>query len=86
MSGPRVWYAWGDGITVVDVTPDAGKHWWAAFLPGTVLTVYSDPMCGRLTADVQPYTKHKNPPLWTYVSVGGRRWTYAPNPNPALNC
>jgi hypothetical protein len=86
MSGQHVWYAWGDGITVVDVTPDAGKHWWQAFLPGRVLTVYADLMCGRLTADVQPYTMRPNPPLWTYVSVRGRSWTYAPNPSPTLNC
>ena len=86
MSGSRVWFAWGDGITVVDVTPDAGKHWWQAFLPGTVLTVYPDLICGRLTAIVQPYTERQRSPLWSYVSVRGRRWTYAQNPNPTLNC
>jgi len=87
MSGPRVWYAWSGENTVVDVTPDAGKHWWQAFLPGPVLTVYADQIeCNQLIALVQPFTKRKNPPLWTYASANGRHWTYAANPNAAVDC
>jgi hypothetical protein len=86
MSGPRIWFAWG-AATVVDVTPDAGKHWWAAFLPGEVLTVYAGTsVCGRLIALVQPFTRRGTPPLWTYASATGRRWTYAPNPNATRDC
>jgi hypothetical protein len=87
MSGPHVWYAWGSGISVVDVTPDAGKHWWQAALPGMVLNVYA-PLtnCKRLIALVQPFTKRKHPPLWTYTSTNGRNWTYTANPNAAGGC
>jgi hypothetical protein len=87
MLGPDVWFAWGPGITVVDATPDAGKHWWQAFLPGQVLTVYADQIqCNRLIALVQPFTRRKHPPLWTYVSTNGRKWTYAANPQSAGGC
>lgn len=86
MRGPRMWFAWGSS-TVVDVTPDAGKHWWAAFLPGEVLTVYgASNLCGRLIAVVEPFTKRSKPPLWTYVSTSGRRWIYAPKPNVGRDC
>lgn len=85
--GPHVWYAWGQGITVVDVTPDAGKHWWQAFFPGMVLTVYAEQgQCNRLIALIQPFTKRKQPPLWTYASANGRHWTYVFNPSTAAHC
>jgi hypothetical protein len=87
MSGPRVWYAWSPGISVVDVTPDSGKHWWQAALPGMVLTVYADQLqCNRLVALVQPFTKRKAPPLWAYASANGRNWTYETNPSAAADC
>lgn len=87
MSGPHVWYAWGPGISVVDVTPDAGKHWWQAALPGMVLAVYSSQIqCSRLIALVQPFTKRKHLPLWTYASASGHHWTCAANPNAAVDC
>ena len=87
MSSPHVWYAWSDGNTVVDVTPDAGKHWWQAFLPGQVLTVYADQIqCNRLIALVQPFIQRKHPPLWTYASATGHHWTYVANTNAATDC
>jgi len=43
-------------------------------------------MCGRLIALVQPFTKRSRPPLWTYVSAQGSRWTYTANPNAKLTC
>ena len=88
MSGPRFWYAWGHGLTVIDVTTDAGKSWWQTFLPGRVLTVYADQIsrCNRLIALIQPLTKRTHPPLWTYASANGRHWTYAANPSAASDC
>jgi hypothetical protein len=87
MITPRVWYACCGLNTVVDVTPDAGRHWWQAFLPGEVLAVYPGPsVCGRLIAVVQPFSKGKPPPLWTYASSSGRRWVYVPNPNNEPAC
>jgi hypothetical protein len=85
ISGPHVWYAWGPGISVVDVTPDAGRHWWQAALPGMVLAVYAA-QCNRLIALVQPFTERKHPPLWTYASRNGRNWTRAASPTAAVDC
>ncbi len=88
MISPRIWFACCGLNTVIDVTADAGKHWWQAFLPGEVVTVYAGPSmeCGRLIAVVQPFTKRPNPPLWTFASAQGRRWTYTANPNANLTC
>jgi hypothetical protein len=89
IASPREWFACCGLNTVVDVTPDAGKHWWQSFLPGEVLTVYPAPgACGNLVALVQPFTKSKHPPLWTYESDQGRRWNYEPNPTapPIFSC
>jgi len=84
---PRIWYACCGSNSVVDVTSDAGRHWSQAFLPGEVLAVYPGPsVCGRLIAVVQPYSKGKLPPLWTYASHTGRRWIYVPNPNSQPAC
>ena len=75
------------GLSVVDVTPDVGQHWWQAFLPGMVLTAYADQLrCNQLIALVQPFTERKHPPLWTYASANGRHWTNAANPNHAVDC
>jgi hypothetical protein len=48
------YFAWGGpgGGNVVDVTPDAGRHWWQAFLGGFVLSVVST-FNGHLVASVQ---------------------------------
>jgi hypothetical protein len=71
--------------TVVDVTHDAGKHWWAAFLPGEVVSViagsaqFTDPKA-RLIALGRPQEgargEHR---LWIYVSANGRLWRYDPS-------
>lgn len=77
----RTWFMCCGLNTVVDVTPDAGKHWWSAFLPGTVIDVYagSDPHA-RLIAVVRPFpTAHSRRRLWIYASVDGRRWAYDPS-------
>ena len=69
--------------TVVDVTTDAGKHWWTAFLPGEVVNVFGyDNPNARLVALVRPFpTAHSRQRLWIYASVNGRRWTYDPSLN-----
>jgi len=86
----RLWYTCCRFDTVVDVTPDAGTHWWQAFLPGEVLSVYGMPStCGRgLVALVQPYTKPHQAaaPIWAYASAHGRRWTRITTPNTKLPC
>ena len=71
--------------TVVDVTADAGKHWWVAFLPGEVVSVvagtpsFAGPRA-RLIALVRPQEgargEHR---LWIYVSANGRLWRYDPS-------
>ena len=81
MLGRRIFFAWfGACNSVIDSTPDAGKHWWQAFMPGNVLTVLgnSDPRAG-LIAVVQGPTSGaggRGSPLWVYLSSDGRRWTY----------
>lgn len=71
--------------TVVDVTTDAGKHWWTASLPGEVISVVagSSSFAGpsaRLIALVRPFrTAHSREQLWIYVSANGRRWRYDPS-------
>lgn len=83
----QIWFACCGLNGVVDATPDAGRRWWATFFAGEVVTVYGGPsICGRLIAVVQPYSKRPNPPLWTYASAQGRRWTYTPNPNTNVAC
>ncbi len=79
--GPGFYFAWcGACNTVIDVTPDAGQHWWRTFMPGDVLGVLSgtDKREG-LTAIVggppNTATRH-GVPLWVYLSPDGRRWTY----------
>lgn len=79
--GPKIYFAWcGACNTVIDVTPDAGKHWWQTFMPGNVLAVIggSDPRAG-LTAIIEGPTSASNgrgASLWDYLSTNGRRWTY----------
>lgn len=79
--GPRIYFAWcGACNAVIDVTPDAGKHWWQTFMPGNVLAVLggSEARVG-LTAIVEGPTSAPNgrgASLWVYLSTNGRRWTY----------
>jgi hypothetical protein len=79
--GPRIYFAWcGACNMVIDVTPDAGKHWWQTFMPGEVLAVLgaSNTRAG-LTAIVAGPTSAQNgrgASLWVYLSTDGRRWTY----------
>jgi hypothetical protein len=82
--GARTWFMCCGLNTVVDVTPDAGKHWWQAFLPGEVITVvagtpsFAGPKA-RLVAIVRPFaTVHSHQRLWIYVSTDGRLWRYDP--------
>jgi hypothetical protein len=71
--------------TIVDVTPDAGKHWWAAFLAGEVISVvagspsFTEPRA-RLVALVRPPpAAHSRQRLWIYVSANGQLWRYDPS-------
>jgi hypothetical protein len=76
----RTWYMCCGLNTVVDVTSDAGRHWWVAFLPGEVINVYAgDNPHAPLVAVVRPFrTAHSRQRLWIYASRDGRRWTYDP--------
>jgi hypothetical protein len=81
--GARTWFMCCGLNTVVDVTTDAGKHWWAASLPGEVINVFGyDNPHARLIAVVRPFpTAHSRQRLWIYASVNGRRWAYDPSLN-----
>ena len=81
----RLWFMCCGLNTVVDVTSDAGRRWWQAFLPGEVVTVEAgNPSFtgtgANLIAVVRPLenprSRHQ---LWIYVSRNGRRWTYDPS-------
>ena len=75
----RTWFMCCGLNNVVDVTPDAGKHWWAAGLPAEVINVFAgDNRHGRMIAIVRSYATavHSSNRLWVYTSVDGRRWTY----------
>jgi len=80
--GPRLFFAWCAAAcdTVVDVTPDGGRTWWQAFLPGSVLAVTgSEAAGGGLTAVVAAPTTAadgRGAAVWFYTSPTGRRWTY----------
>jgi hypothetical protein len=74
----RTYFAWGGpgGGNVVDVTPDAGKHWWQAFIGGFVLSVVSTGN-GHLVASVQSPTgpNGRQAQNSVYVSKdGGHHW------------
>lgn len=80
VSNARTAFAWGGTVpnTVVDVTTDGGRHWWQAFLPGSVLFVGDNG--GELIANIygsvrDGRTTHTG--LWEYRSTTGRRWTYS---------
>ena len=73
-------FAWGGpgGGQAVDVTPDAGKHWYRAFLGDIVMAVVSGPG-GELVAFAQVAADNSGTTAanWVYVSKdGGRHWHY----------
>src|SRR5438105_525570 len=81
VAGSRIYFAWcGACNDVIDVSPDAGKHWWQAFMPGLVLSLVGTPYAGAgLTAVVEGSTSDpsgRGASLWVYISTNGRRWTY----------
>jgi hypothetical protein len=74
-------FAWGGpgGGQAVDVTPDAGKHWYRAILGDIVMAVVSGPN-GELVAFVQVAADNSGSTAanWVYVSKdGGRHWHYS---------
>jgi hypothetical protein len=77
--GPKTFFAYGGdfGGQAVDVTTDAGKQWWEAFLPGEVAAVVPR-LRGGLAAFVQiPFGSGADPRATTdvYISTdGGRHW------------
>jgi hypothetical protein len=81
----RTWFMCCGLNTVVDVTSDAGKHWWQAFLPGEAVTVVAGAPSSagpraRLIAMVRPFAAaHSRQRLWVYVSADGRLWRYDPS-------
>jgi hypothetical protein len=77
-TNPNTYFAWGgpEGGNVVDVTPDGGKHWWQAFLGGSLLSVVATSN-HRLIATVQVPTgpQGKQTANFVYVSRDrGRHW------------
>lgn len=79
VGGRRTFFAFAGpgGGQALDVTTDAGRHWYRAFLPAPPLAVVhsSLPRGGELIAFLQ------GSPTWVYVSRdGGRHWTYTTSP------
>jgi phage baseplate assembly protein gpV len=73
--GDRTEYAYG--ASVVDVTTNAGRTWWQAFLGEQVLAVTFQH--NRLIAIVQQQTTNQGLKAVTQVYVskdGGRHWRY----------
>ena len=67
-----------DGSAVVDLTPDAGRHWYqASIATGAVLGVVYEPFTHLLYAFTQPDRSSGPIPTWLYVSNDGihRRYT-----------
>jgi hypothetical protein len=80
----RTWFMCCGLNSVVDVTTDAGRHWWGAALPAEVINVFAgNSRHARLIAIVRSSATagHSSHRLWIYTSVDGRRWTYDPNTN-----
>ena len=76
----RTFFAWGGpgGGQVVDVTRDAGKHWYQAILGDVVMAVVSGPN-GQLVAfaQVAATSSGSTAATWVYASKdGGRTWHY----------
>lgn len=79
IAGPRTYFVSEGvgGITVVDVTTDAGKRWWRTLLPGG--PVFVGAYEGELTAIVAGSTIDRpdaQETFWAFHSKTGRRWTY----------
>jgi hypothetical protein len=79
IAGPRTYFVSEGvgGITVVDVTTDAGKRWWRTLLPGG--PVFVGAYEGELTAIVASSTIDRpdaQETFWAFHSKTGRRWTY----------
>jgi hypothetical protein len=87
VAGPRIYFAWCSACnTVIDVTADAGKHWWQTFMPGNVLAVLSGTNArAGLTAIIAPTSARngRGASLWVYHSTDGRRWSYERSLNAA---
>lgn len=82
VAAPRIYFAWCAACNnLIDLTPDAGKHWWAARLPGQILSLTGTPHThAGLVAIVEGPTadpRGRGASLWEYISTNGRRWTYA---------
>lgn len=81
VSAPRIYFAWCAACNdLIDITPDAGKHWWAIRLPGQILSLVGTPYThAGLIAVVEGPTsdpRGRGASLWVYTSTNGRRWTY----------
>ena len=79
-AGAKTYFAWGgpgSGGQVVDVTRDAGKHWYGAALGAELEAVVSGPK-GELVAFAQAESDAGSAAAtWVYVSTdGGRHWHY----------
>jgi hypothetical protein len=78
VAGPETYFASEGlgGTTVVEVSTDAGKHWWQAFLPGGA--VFVGAFDGELTAIVAASggTPDTAVAFWAYHSRSGRSWRY----------
>lgn len=74
----QTFFAWGGG-QVVDVTSDAGTHWYRAILGDVVMAVVSGPAKGQLVAFAQAAGDSGSTAVtWMYVSkAGGRQWHYS---------
>jgi hypothetical protein len=86
VTGSRIRFAWcGACNNVIDITPDAGKHWWQANMPGEVLSLVGSPHPrAGLIAIVKgptPAADGRGASLWVYTSSSGRRWAYSRSMN-----
>jgi hypothetical protein len=81
VAAPQIYFAWCAACNnLIDITPDAGRHWWAVRLPGQILSLTGTPYIhAGLTAIVEGPTsdpRGRGASLWVYISTNGRRWTY----------
>ena len=81
VAGARTYFAWcGACNLIIDITADAGEHWWRAVMPGQVLAVIgsADPRAGltAIIAGPTPAASGRGASLWVYTSPDGLRWTY----------
>ena len=77
IAGPRTFYAYGS--SAVDVTANAGRTWWQAFLGEFVLAVVPSGVGLVALVQQQSASKSGNPAVtWMYSSGdGGRHWSYS---------